>query len=141
MTNSRLQPYKYSSKVAGVGDKALSTYLSPSSQWGVGIQLINPINLLTIEALTMHLRASSITAGATIIAIGIADADVNPLINVKTMTVSIPQVSGVIDFTKSLAGILLPTKNNVINLIFDRNTAFTCEMWKADMLYTVLGVK
>lgn len=138
---SRLQAYRYSSKVIGVVDKTVNCYLNPQNQYGIGLQVINPINLLTIEALVTHFRASSITAGTQIIAIGIADADVNPLINVNTLTVTIPQVSGVIDFSKSLAGVLLPTKNNVINLIFDRNTVLTIESWKSDMLYTVLGVK
>jgi hypothetical protein len=145
-SQTRKEVYTYSSKVAGPAGIGISTWVTnfglPTAKFGMGLQLFNPVNLVTIEGLVTHFRASGITAGATIIAIGIADADVSPFVNVKELAVSIPQDgSGIIDFSKSLAGLLLPTKNNVVNLMFDRNTSISnLEMWKNDMLYTVLGL-
>jgi hypothetical protein len=144
---TRKQVYQYSSKVAGPAGRGVATWQTGgfggvALQYGLGLTLINPVNLLTIEGLVTAFRASGITAGAKIIGIGVADNDVNPFANINLLTTNIVQDgSGVIQFTKSLAGILLPSKQNVVNLMFDRATTLTIEMWKNDMLYTVQGLK
>lgn len=149
---TRLQAYRFSSKVAGVADLTSQRTIGDGSAKNadgsiipcqIGFMLTNPTDLLSVENVVTHFRASNFSdAGATVIGIGICyNSNRTSYAPDKLLTASIAQASGVIDITRSLGGIVNKTGDNVVMIQFDRVVTMTIEVWKNDMLYTVVGVK
>jgi len=152
---NRIQAYRYSSKVAGAANQGATT-INPDGTFTnsngtviptwIGLMLVNPIDLLTVEALVTHFRASGFSNAAQVTAVGVLYDQTTTFypsdgVTSKMLPFSQAQSGGIIDFTKSLTGLIKPNSDNIVMIQFDRGTNFTIEMWKNDMLYTVIGVK
>lgn len=142
---TQIQAYRFSSKVAGLMNQGFLTAGNgtTAAPYAIGLELVNPFELLTTEALTMHFRASGMTPTNPTITQIIVQDDFNTPTVQRSIAVNITASGGVFDFTKSLGGLLNPTATgrNVIKLIFSAAvTAGTIEVWKADMLYTTKNI-
>jgi hypothetical protein len=157
MAESQKQVYRYNSKVAGLATYGsaidaqnvvtISDFTSGGAMiapYRIGLELVNPIDLLTVEGLVTHFRATNMAAGAKVIGIGVYPNEVDIYGNLdegKRFDLNISQVGGVIDFTKDLSSIINKTGRNIVVIFFDRYTAMSAKIWKNEMLYTVTGVK
>lgn len=158
MSYTKLQAYRYSSKVAGLGDNGYartpaSIYYAGYSYGGgpppdayiIGLSLTNPIDLISIETLFIHFRVQMATPLAKIIGFNVEASDNQVSLSKKPATF-VPAVvsqdgSGIVDFSKAVSSQIIQGKENIIYLYFDRACSFTVQSWKMDMLYTTRGVK
>ncbi len=154
-SSTRIQAYRYSSKVAGLANENFSRsaasmfysgyYGATPDSYIIGMSLTIPINLISIEELFVHFRVHMQTAGAKIIGFNVEASDNQVSLSgmPKTFVPSVvtQDVNGIVDFSKNVSSRIIPNKENIIYLYFDRACTFDVLSWKMDMLYTVVGVK
>ncbi len=153
MAGTQLQGYRYSSKVAGAADTPAAPFsvagIFPDTNWYpphlLGMELVNPEDLLTVEGLVTHFRAEPALAGTKVTGISIYSDDADIYARKKSGTWVDLDIAmdgdGIIDFTKSLGGLINKTGRNIVVISLNQFTTMDIIMWKNDMLYTVLGVK
>jgi hypothetical protein len=149
MDNGKPQQFPYSYKTVAIPVNSQYVFNKPE------LEIINPINLFTVEFLMTHVRilfdASTPTPQKVLSRVTVTGLDDNGFTVREARGVNINKaaVSNIVDATIDLSPFIYKTGRNLITLEFPSTDGTSpgpifgtsiLQIWKADMAYTVKGV-
>lgn len=145
LSKGREQIFPYSMKTIAVTDRGtevLGVQGYGTSKNILGLQMINPQNFYQIEDLSFHLRFkhNGVTAGRNIISIGVTDSMTSPTFS-RSLNLNIAPVSMVVELSKDLGFMRNINGTNIVVVTFDDHITGIIEVFKVDVLYTMIGLR
>lgn len=149
MDNGKPQQFPYSYKTIAIPVNSQYLFNKPT------LEIINPINIFTVELLITHIRilfdASTPTAQKQISRVTVTGLDDNGFIVREARGVNLNKaaVGNVVDAVVDLSPFIYKTGRNLITLELPSTDGTSpgpifgtsiLQIWKADMAYTVKGV-